>query len=293
MTISRAVAFVLLITVVLAAFPACDTVGGSAPGAIEEFILEDASTVMVMDVRGYLEAIEAPIAGPWRLGFSSDADDFEDALDDWREGWDRWDASLGNSFDDISEIMLVESNDFGYVVVKGEFFFEDMRYELEDENYEDDVYRDIEIWEDGSQTIIAFFEASGVYMWGYEDAVKEVVRAVYRGEGFADAENNVLIGVLGKTGKGLMFMGNNGCSERLEVSLRTLRNCESLGVSIVGGSESEIELNGAVIFSSERRAAAGMDDIEDLIEDDDDVDVDVDDIGVDGRYVTFKATVFE
>ena len=281
----------------IAALVACSNGGGSAPGNIEGFVLEDASYMTAMDINGLLNAVDAPSAAAGSLGFSSYAEDFEDALDDWRDQWEDDDTSLGTTLDEVTDFMLVGYDGGGYMVVKGDFDFADIRSELEDQDYDDGTYREREIWEKDDYDAVALFDASGVFVLSNRDSVREVIKAVQRGEGFANSENSGLIGVRDKAGKGLMFLGFNDCSNAFGVAARIdasgVNNCDAIGMAITDGNEDETEISAAFLFSSERRAESGMDDIEDSIEDDDNLDADIEEIKVDGKFITFKLTIYE
>ena len=62
---------------------------------------------------------------------------------------------------------------------------------------------------------------------------------------------------------------------------------------LTGGDEDESKVSVGVVFSSDRRAESGMDDLEEYIEDSDFIDADVDDIGVNGEIVTLNLTMCE
>lgn len=289
--ISRIVGIAVLMTLALASLTAC---GGSAsaPGDIEGFIVEDASSMLTMNVRGLLEASEAPFETGSRFGFTSEADDFEEALEDWQDEWEDSEVSLGTALDDVTEIMMVDAGNINYFAVRGVFEFSDIRYELDDQDFKEDTYRDMEIWE-GDYFHVALFDSSGVYVWGDEDSVKEVIKAIDREEGFADSTNNDLIAVRNNSGKGLIFIGDNSCLDGFGIYARAVENCESFGIAITGGNDDEVELSGAMKFSSERRAESGKDDFEDMVEDDDNLDADINEIKVVGEFVTFKVTIYE
>ena len=298
MIIDKAIAGALFV-VTIATLTACGgngVVGGGAPGDIEGFILEDANTMLIMNVRQILEADEAPFIGAAsRFGLSSDSDDIEDIKDDWRDEWED-DAilSLGTALDDVDRSMLVVGSEFSTYIVKGTFDFADIRSTLEDEDFDDSEYRESEIWENDDDIAVALFDSSGIYVLGEVDSVKEVIKAVHRGEGFAHPDEHALVSVRNKAGDGLFSYGDTGCSDNFEgISARTLENCEAIGITIVGGNEDEMKFSGAVLFSSERRAESGMDDFEDSIEDNDSIDADIEELKVDGEFVTFKVTIYE
>ena len=298
MMIIRENAALVILAAGLLIILACSNSGsgdsGNVPGNIEGFVLEDASAVIMMDVDALLNAVDAPFAEAARFGLVSDAEDFEDALDDWRDAWEDDDDALGAALDEVTDIMYVgsESTEQLYTVVKGDFDFSDIRAELDDQDFDDGTYRGRELWEKNDSEAFALFDTSGVFVGGSKDSVREVVKAVQRDEGFANFENNVIISVREKVSEGLFFFGTDNCFSTTFDS-GALKNCESLGLSITGGNEDQAEISGAALFSSERRAESGMDDVEDLIEDDDDLDVDLHEIKVDGEFVIFKVTIYE
>lgn len=286
-------AFVILAAALLIVLACGDSRNGSAPGNIEGFVLEDASVMTSVNFSGLLNAVDAPFGMAGSVGFSSDAEDYEDALDDWRDHWEDDDKSFGTTLDEVADFMVVHYDGGGYRVVKGDFDFSDIRSELEDQDYDDGTYRDSEIWEKGEFEAVALFDASGAFVLGGKDSVREVIKAVQRGEGFANSENNGLIGVREKTGKGLVFLAFDDCRNLFGVDAGAVNNCETFGLAVTGGSEGEADVSGAVLFSSERRAESGMDDIEDAIEDNNNIDADIEELKVDGEFVTFNLTIYE
>ena len=288
---------IIALVMTIAASVACGIGGsGSTPGDIEGFVLEDASYMITMNVNGLLNAVDVPFSDVAAAGFlslSSDAEDFEDALDELRDDWDDDDASLGTTLDEVADVMVVESGGFFYTAVQGDFDFAYIRSELEDQDFEEKTYRDREIWEKNDFEAVAIFDASNVFVSGSKDSVREVIKAAQRGEGFADSETNGLIGVRDKTGKGLVFLGSSDCTNFFRIYLGALKNCEAFGLAITGGTEEEVEMSLSVMFSSERRAETGRDDLEDSIEDDNDIDADINEITVDGQFVTSKLTIYE
>ena len=90
-------------------------------------------------------------------------------------------------------------------------------------------------------------------------------------------------------------------SDALEVEAETdcssfsssLNGCGAYANAITGGDEDSTEITVAFVFSNERRAKFGRNDIEDGIEDEDGVDLDLEDIETDGEIVTLKVIVYE
>ena len=257
--------------------------GSSAPGAAQDYILSDASGVSVIEVQAILNAAEVPamIAEGGDLGIvnvSADSDeDFADALTD---AWEDIDATLGTSLDEVSHI--VETN--SYTIIKGSFDFAGIRNELEDQDYDDGTYREFELWEAGS-TGVALFEGSGIFVRGNVETIKEVIKAIARGDGFLSAEDD-LKRALDRAGSGMVTAASTGC--QIDAN-----GCNAVVRVITGGDEDRTELTTVYLFSSDRRAESGMDDIEDSILDNEFIDVDIEEITASGEFVTLKTVWYE
>ena len=176
-------------------------------------------------------------------------------------------------------------------MLTGSFLMGDLRDSLEDAGYEDDQYRDQEIWEDGG-TAVALMEVSGksAAVAGGVNQVQEVLKAIDRGDGFLDNEAELKVAI-DNAGSHLAYYSNTSCSSRF--FRQSLRGCEAVVESITGGDPNVTMLSGTYVFSSESRAESGERDLEEGIEDQRDYDADVDDIGVSGVTVSYQATIYE
>ena len=283
-----------LISCVFSVALACGAVGGGGgmPGDPNELILEDASYVFEINYRTMLEASDLPGV---LLGEDQDTRDVQDSL---YEDWDGTAYSFGTDAEDVEAVVIVGIGGDTYTVVRGEFNLRDIQYELEDMAYEEDSYRNLEVWTDQFGASVAVLEGSGMYVYGErEDTVKEILKAIDRGEGFMGSDA-ILRRAVDTVGDGFFGYSAIGCSGRdvfLDIGQSTglLENCESVAFVLTGGDEDESKVSVGVVFSSERRAESGMDDIEEYIEDSGFLDADVDDVGLDGEVVTLSLTMYE
>ena len=268
--------------------------GGGGSSDLQNLILEDSNSVAVVSVTGILAAEEIPAQLEYfvqiRLPRITEDYDAVDWKDDWRDEWDATQREFGFVLDEVDEIMQV-SGSYDYLVLTGSFLMGDLRDSLEDAGYEDDQYRDQEIWQRGG-TAVALMEVSGksAAVAGGVDDVQEVLKAIDRGDGFLDNEAELKMAI-DKAGGYLAYFSNTSCSSRF--FRESLRGCEAIVESITGGDPDTTFLSGTYVFSSESRSESGARDLEDGIEDQRDYDADVDDIGVSGPTVSYEATVYE
>ena len=174
----RSVCAAVLLLCAAAVALSCSAVGGgaSAPSDPEELILEDATSIVETNYRALLEASELP---------SAILDDDQDTLDAQDELWDEWDdqnQAFGTEAGEVDTVLtvFVEGGYYGYMIVKGVFEFADIQNELEDQDYEEDTYRNLQIWSDEFGYSVALFEESGIYVYGQEDTIRDVLKAIDR-----------------------------------------------------------------------------------------------------------------
>ena len=73
----------------------------------------------------------------------------------------------------------------GYKIYRGEIDIVDVRAQMEGGEFKEEAYRDFPLWQHRSEpTTIVLFEEDGAYVVGQEELVRDVVRAMVRGEGF-------------------------------------------------------------------------------------------------------------
>ena len=275
----------VLFAFVLAALAACGGSGGgagNAPSDPKGLVLEDAYSVEITNVRALLESSAVPAF------FLDEDEDPEDFKDDWRDAWEDRSRALATDPDTVTQDLQVSAGVGGYYITRGEFEFAAIKNELEDQGYDDGNYRDREIWESENGNAVALFEGSGSFVSGSTDTVKEVLKAIARGEGFMTDEADLRRAWDKVDGGALSINVETECSGLSS----SLNGCRAYAGAITGGDEDYMEVMGAAVFSSERRAESGMDDIEDEIEDDDSLDADLEEIRVDGEAVIFKLTVY-
>ena len=255
--------------------------------------------VLEMDFQAILEASELPLSGLTAiLDDYEDARDTADLQDQVQNEWDDLDASLGTDAADVETLLSIAIQSEGYIVVKGVFDFGDIESELEDRDFEEDTYRDHRIWEHEYGQSVALFPEAGIYIYGGDDIVKDVIRSIVHGEGLMEGEAS-LRRAQGAAGDGLVRLAMD-CDE-LDMhspgSLSALvgrldERCESVAVVVSGGDEDGTEAVIGYVYGSEGRAESALEDIEESIGDSDEIDADIDEIGVDGDTVTVRLTVY-
>ena len=145
--------------------------------------------VLEADYGAILEAPELPVSGLTAvLDEYEGTEDTPDLQERIRDEWDDLDASLGTDPADVETLLSIGVQRAAYFVVKGAFDFGDIESELEDQDFQEGTYRNHRIWEHESGDSVALFPDTGIYMYGEDGVVKDVIRAIARGEGFMDDE---------------------------------------------------------------------------------------------------------
>ena len=271
----------------------------SAPSDPEHLVLDDATMVLEMDYRAILEASELPLSGLIAiLDEYEGAEDTPDLQEQIQNEWDAFDASLGTGPADVETLFTIRTQSGGYFVVKGRFDFQDIERELEDSDFEEDTYRDHRIWEHEYGYSVALFEESDIYIHGDDDAVRNVLRAIARGDGFMDDEAG-LRRALGAAGDGLVRLamecdavGVHSPGSMSSLVGRLDESCEGVAVVVSGGDEDRTELVIGYVYRSERRAESAAEALEESMRDSDEMDAEVEDIEVDGDIVVVKLAVY-
>ena len=303
----RVLSYLLALTAVLAGGMGCGPTGGGLGGSIdpESLILDDAETLLTVDVGAFLESRELPSA---MLG---DGEDTEDAQDRFLAEWegDAGDALLHP--DEVSAMIFLtvpgQRGYGGYAIFQGKFAPGDVIEAVEEAGYEEDAYRDFPVWRDesGQDLSIAVFEEDDFFVLGSDDTIKDFLKALDRGEGFASGEHG-LRRVLDAAGEGLLRFvsgacgvgavgstggGHDGMLDRLSGWAAETSGCESAALTVTGGDEDTTLLTMAVLFTSERRAESGLEDLEDRMEDSEELDIDVEDARVRGEMAVMELIV--
>jgi hypothetical protein len=270
-------------------------VGGSSDAIA--YILEDsdATDMEIVDVTSILGAAEIPAGLQSDLLDTPSTVSFDDP-EDWKDEWkDRdWSDSLPVPswlFSDVGiedlDTVVTQSVDgsTGYVLA-GNFSFDDLRETMEDEDWEEDDYREFEVWDDRN---VALLEDNGVILLG-RGFVSAVLKALDTGRGLMEGDS-AMQRVLDQAGSGLIVIGaTENCRS---FGSPRLRSCDAFAMTVTGGTPDATQLRAAFLFSSESRAESGLDDIEEALLDTNDVDADIEDISADGEFVTYEVTIHE
>ena len=297
-TIGVQIGFIALACLLLAGCGSIDIPGvpGSSSG-VDEMILDDATEVLRIDYQEFFLADDLPYS---IVGFYDDSDDLLDSLE---EDWSDSRFSFGTDINDVEEMVVVGVGNSGYVIVKGDFNFVDIEYELEDLGFEQSEYRDLPFWEDSYGESVAMSESDQWFVFGEDADVKEVLKAIDKGSGFKESTDG-LVRALRESGDGLVTAAIDGCSQYANLSdglidnplgltsRLNLRGCESIGITVVSGDDFEMSSVMSIAFSDERRAENALEDLEDWIADSPQ-DVDLDSSKVSGDVVILDLTYFE
>ena len=271
-----------LLAAILLVATAC--AGGGVPSDPMSLVLEDANSVYIENFNALMSAGEIPGDLLDTYGME-DTDDFQDFFADY---WEDNSYSFGIVVEEVSKSIGVSTAEGTYHIISGTFEFADIQSELEDDDYEQDSYREREIWEN-ERSAVAPFVDSGSYVFGSVSIVKDVLKAVDRGEGFIDDSSDFKRLVDKLEVNALLSVVVSDCSG---LEGPTPDGCQGVAMNVTGGDEETTYTTTHVLFSSERRAESGMDDVEDGFEDSDS-DIDVDEITTDGDIVTIRTTSYE
>lgn len=179
----------------------------------------------------------------------------------------------------------------------GNFEFVDIREELEDAYGESDEYRGFEVWNGRNWALL---EDQGALIKG-DELVEAVLKVIDTGKGSLAAVTEEsrngweLKQALDKAGEGLLTWGFTDCDFLPDIRPRfalgeSLSGCRAAVWTVKGGDPNATEMDLVFVFSSERRAESGMDDIEEAILDSD-ADIDIDLIEADGEFVNIVLTL--
>ena len=265
---------------------------GSESGPLS-YALEDIGSIGMLNIAAILESAEIP-AHLVRIGRIRVPVDGIDEPEEWKEEWeDEWDGLFFGlvgevlSLNDITSVVYqgTEDGELG-VLLFGKFDFDEVREFLEDEEREQDTYRGFEIWDNE----IALLEDRGLIALNSGEFVKDLLKALDTGEGFLDDTGKLRAG-LDKAGEGLFLAGSTSCGD--SVFRPSLRSCEAVVEVIKGGDPDTTEITAVYVFSSERRAESGMEDLEEFIEDQERYDADIEKIEAEGEFVSYEVTIHE
>ena len=251
--------------------------------------------MQIINVADVLGAVEIPAGLESHELDTPDTQEFDDP-EDWKDEWrdeDWFDGLPVPSWlfedvllDDLNTVMMQNVGGSTGFALLGNFSFADLRDVMEDEDWDEDSYRDFEVWDDRN---VALLEESGVILLG-DEYVEAVLKGLDTERGLIDGES-AMRKVLDKAGTGLQVWA--ATEECTSVGLRELSGCQAYAMAIAGGDVETTVLSGAYLFKSESRAESRVDDIEDGVYDSDDIDADIERISADGEFVTYEITVHE
>ena len=90
------------------------------------------------------------------------------------------------------------------------------------------------------------------------------------------------------------FLAESGHTvDRLSGGAAETAGCEAAALTVTGGDEDTTLLTIAVLFTSERRAERGLEDLEERLEDSDEFDIDVEGARVRGELAVMELTIHE
>lgn len=273
------------VTVVLFLFVVGNGGGGSTealkmvPGDVEGLVILNVAAVI---------ANEADHPG--------DTDDFGDEiLDEIESGFDTEEIR----FEQITEFVILAHPSYGdeAILITGDFAFEDIRDGWDDLDFEDDSYRGIETWD--GYNYYALIEDQGAIFVSYNEEFVKLLDDGSRSLAHpTDSDMKIIVDRLGAAPV-VVAIASDFCDV-------VVSGCTALGAGYAGADlgRDEIITDLAVLFSSERRAERAFDDyddtvelmeevLDDLAEEADDVSglpeavgVDVDDLELDGLFIT-------
>ena len=212
-------------------------------------------------------------------------DDFPDSFDDL----DIDDDDVG-----IFAFVIDEDGNDSLSIVQGDFEFDVIREDLEDgADCEDDDYRGFELWECPDGGTVALFEKDGYLVFAGEqrqDDLEQLLTDKSRNpEKLADADDSDIKEILSRTGGGW-----------LQFALITedcpIERCEGIAIAVGESDDSDsMPASYAVMFSSERAAAAAEGDVEidDFLEEmfaNFDLDLDIGQVKAEGEFVVGSGT---
>lgn len=153
--------------------------------------------------------------------------------------------------EEIEMLVIVVFGDSSEVsFLKGDFQFDDLRYDLEEFDYEEDFYRGYEVWE-GRRYYALLEDEEYIILSDSRSAIRRSLKVMHQGSGsLAGSEDNDLKRIVGELGRApLVFaaVGEGFCG---------LRRCRGVGTAFTGYdvSAEEFDLDFAVLFTSERSA---------------------------------------
>ena len=227
--------------------------GGGASSSALEMISDEVETLLILDVGAIRNNPQ---------DFPGDIDDFEEEL------MDEIESELDTrevGFDQLRDYVLLADRRYSgsALLITGNFAFDNIRDDWEDQDFEDDSYKGFELW-DGDDYYALLEDQGAIFVSSNEDMVKDVIKILDDGSGsLADAEENDVKSILDKIGStpAVLAIVDGGCDDRVA-------DCVGYGVGYDGADlgREEITTNNVVLFSSERRAERAFDNYDNVVE---------------------------
>ena len=243
--------------------------GSSGPDDLAGMAHDDTGFVLLYDVAAISD-------GEAYHGFA------EKVSDEWTDKV----GDIGILIDETEKMLLgVTRTGESYIVLTGEFTFEYIRDELEDNDYERDSVGGFEVWSGGrlwQASTVALMEESGMVLRGEDSVVEDILRDLSRDPGSADVPP--LMRAVEMAGDGWLIDGIDQCVDEL-------RRCERIASSVSTGGRHELIINQVFMFQDERSAEMGRDTIEKLIDESGDEMESIHSLSADGEFVTMSYSI--
>ena len=209
-------------------------------------------------------------------------------VDSFEDYWEASFGSIGILMEEAESLTAAGRAQDGYTILRGEFDFDYIRDDLSDQDYDDDDYRDHELWTGGSSrelSSVALIEEAGVVLAGGDGAVKETLRNLADGLSARDGEMGETLRAMERAGEGWLKLGIGDCGG-------DFRGCEAIATSLSVRGSYEFQHTVAALFRNERTAESRLDEIEERAEDSDDGTI-LESVGLDGEFVVVEGSLDE
>ncbi len=163
--------------------------------------------------------------------------------------------------------LVLTADDQNYddtMLLLGNFAFDDIRDDWEDQEFEEDSYKGYEIW-DGDNYYVLFEDQGAIVASDSEDLVKDFINVVDRGTGsLAEDQEGDMARIVAKLGTSPVIVALAG--EVGKECGNALSGCAGIGAAFAGSDldREEVTAELVVLFNSERRAERAADDYDDV-----------------------------
>lgn len=200
-------------------------------------------------------------------------DDLEDFYENLEDVYGYWSENFDIDLDDIDSLAMYGST----ILIEGDFNLDDIREELEDLGYNDDEYKDVEVWKsDNGYSWVAM--KGNLIIMGSEESVKDCIKVIEEGEDSLRDDKDCK-DVMDRLPGGIFVMYD---------TVEEYQGLEASGVSIQTKDEDTLKVTAIFKFEDEDAAEDAMDEIEDYADEEDFHHINVDQ---DGDFVKATAEV--